>query len=291
MTTTTAQRKDVHRPSVVRPEEYSFVGIEYMKGDDIGSVQAVLRERTIIEAHMERTGGTYSRHQHSGNCMICGAAAIYTCLFYHQPTNSYVRTGFDCAANLESCDPARFRAVKEGVKSAREAIAGKQKAQAVLKDNGLEEAWGMYLAEGSDWNHRTLRDIVGRLVKWGSISPKQMDFVRVLVRKIEDQPRIDAERAAERAAAEDCPEGRRVVEGTVVKAGWHENEYGGRNVMTVKSDDGWLVWGSVPSSIEVGRGDRVRFTGTLQQSDRDSKFGFFKRPSKAEVTERAQEEN
>ncbi len=33
--------------------------------------------------------------------------------------------------------------------------------------------------------------------------------------------------------------------------------------------------------VSIGRGDCARFTATLTPSDRDPKFGFYKRPSKA----------
>jgi hypothetical protein len=44
------------------------------------------------------------------------------------------------------------------------------------------------------------------------------------------------------------------------------------------------VWGTVPASIDnVQRGALVEFTATVQVSDNDPKFGFFKRPSKAKI--------
>ena len=77
--------------------------------------------------------------------------------------------------------------------------------------------------------------------------------------------------------------------------------------MVVKHADGWKVWGSVPKGLTeavytrsryigeagtttdeltVAVGDTVKFTGTITASDEDPKFGFFKRPSAAEVVTR-----
>jgi hypothetical protein len=55
--------------------------------------------------------------------------------------------------------------------------------------------------------------------------------------------------------------------------------------MVVKVEQGWAVWGSVPEAIaiEVEVGDTVTFTATVTRSDRDPKFGFFKRPTKAAI--------
>ena len=64
--------------------------------------------------------------------------------------------------------------------------------------------------------------------------------------------------------------------------------------MTVKSVDGFIVYGSVPNALcafddELGgqrnlqHGDKVKFSANLTPSDNDKKFGFFKRPTKAEL--------
>lgn len=84
--------------------------------------------------------------------------------------------------------------------------------------------------------------------------------------------------------ATDCPEGRQTVAGEVLTVKWVSSQYGGSLKMLVKSTDGWKVWGTVPSAIsEVERGDKVQFVATVTPSDDDAKFGFYKRPSKAEV--------
>jgi hypothetical protein len=73
--------------------------------------------------------------------------------------------------------------------------------------------------------------------------------------------------------------------------------------MKVVSDAGWSVWGSVPKALlgswewvdgdpvttnaPVEIGDRVRFTATIEPSEDDRLFGYFKRPTKAEIIERA----
>lgn len=59
----------------------------------------------------------------------------------------------------------------------------------------------------------------------------------------------------------------------------YDSQFGTTWKMTVKADEGFCVFVSVPSSIEVPkRGDRVAFKATVTPSDRDPKFGFGKRP-------------
>lgn len=350
----TTKRTDIHRPSVIKPEDYEFVGVEYAKASSIDEVYSLAHYKAVIQTHMRETGGTYSRHAHGGNCHVCGAHCIYTVLFYHRPSNTYIRTGFDCAANLEYHDEKLFRSIKADVKSAREAKAGKQKAQATLADAGLERAYGLFeLNSDSDsllklgvlskrmwndgknytmestWEYRTLCDIVEKLVRYGSLSEKQIDFLRTLVDKIDHKAEREAEHeakiAAERETAADCPNGRVEINGEVLMTKYVESMYGETLKMLVKDNRGFKVWGTVPSALllfdiegkqklaneteaefcrknghEVGcdehgwfvkstwqrgleKGDKVSFVATVTPSDRDAKFGFFKRPSKAKL--------
>jgi hypothetical protein len=116
-----------------------------------------------------------------------------------------------------------------------------------------------------------------------------------------------AERAAERLVAEDCPAGRVEIIGTVMKTEVRDSAYGVQYKMTVKTDGGYIVWGSIPSDLQLieetiehpadehgdawtetrqrslERGERVTFTATLTPSDTDTKFGFFKRPACATI--------
>lgn len=279
--TRTKKRTDIHRPAVIRPEDYEFVGFEYLKIEGFGDCAAILAEREVIRAHMDRTGGTYSSHQHGGNCHVCGAAAIYTVLFYHEATNSYVRTGQECA-ELLGCreDGDKFR---RAVQDAREAAAGKRKAQALLDDAGLSAAWPVYLQGGASHEAATVVDIVGKLVRYGSISPAQTNYLRSLVDRIQRRPEIEAQRAKEHEAAAPLPitDRRVTICGTVVSV--RSNDFGAR--MLVKHADGWKVWGSLPASLDSDglTGKTVEFCATVKPSKDDAKFGFFSRPTKARV--------
>jgi len=118
---------------------------------------------------------------------------------------------------------------------------------------------------------------------------------------------LDEKRAAERAVAEDCPTGRVQVSGEVIKTEVRSSRFGTQYKMTVKTDGGWIAWGSIPSDLQLieetiehpagehgdawtetrqrslERGERVTFTATISPSETDSKFGFFKRPASAVV--------
>lgn len=114
-----------------------------------------------------------------------------------------------------------------------------------------------------------------------------------------------AQRAADEAARADAapvPVGKATVEGRVTAVRFVENAYGATWKMRVVTDAGWAVWGTRPTALcdafhytENGYvdvpgaqiGDRVRFVATIEPAADDPHFGFFKRPTKAEIVERA----
>ncbi len=50
-------RTDAHRPSVIEPADYSFVGFQYLRVDDLGAALFLADERRRIQTHMDSTGG------------------------------------------------------------------------------------------------------------------------------------------------------------------------------------------------------------------------------------------
>ena len=286
----TAKRTDKHCPSRIQPEDYQYVAMEYMKTDSLQDALFLTREREILRSHMERTRGSWSQHQHGGNCMICGAYCIYMAVFYHPESNSYIRTGMICAEKMHMGVPYIFRTFRKNVKEARARIAGKAKAEVLLKDAGLEQAWTIFNQELSEFDVQvqnsalTIRDIVHTVIRYGNLSEKQSNFIRTLIDRIQRWPEIQAQREREKEAAEDCPKGKVEITGEIVsikvKEGWGGYD---RIVMTVKDDRGFLVWGTLPNNIPSdSKGNRIKFSANVEPSDNDPKFGFFKRPTKAE---------
>ncbi len=288
-----AQRTDIHRPSAIVTADYDFIGFEYTarSGDPIGDALFLQEQRANIRRHMEVTGGTWSTHAHGGSCHVCGAHAIYTVLFWHRPSNSYVRTGGDCAQHIDNVDDTAFRSK---CREAIEAKAGKGKAQAILGDAGLLRAWDICQLDGDalielgavkdatpSRDFYTLRDMVSKLTKYGSSSEKQINYMHVLVKKIDGQKALEVKWAAEKDAADPCPTGKVTITGKVLKTEFRETQWGGSMKATIKADAGFIVWGTMPSAQDWKRGDHVTFIATITVSDRDPKFGFYKSPSKA----------
>jgi hypothetical protein len=223
-------RTDIHKPSSITPADYAFVAFDYIKINDLGDCFVITAERGKKAAHFASTGGAYSTHEHGGVCMICGNAnALYTCTFYHQKSNSYLRTGQDCAQKLDLAT-GDFNAFRTRVGNHLEAVAGKRKAQAFLESVGLSTAWeiatitvpALYAANQARFDQdnqnvnpsrhipipfeeTTITDIVSKLVKYGSISDKQVAFLGRLLTAIPKRAALNVQRAAEKAAASDAP--------------------------------------------------------------------------------------
>lgn len=285
-------RTDIHRPSVIIPSDYDYVAMECVKIEGDGDAAFIIAERERIQRHMERTGGTYSHHAHGGNCHVCGAHAIYTALFHHKPTNVYVRTGTECADKME-WDSGEGEAFRQKVKHAMERRAGKEKARAILVSAGLSVAWDIYCATETS-QHREegiVADIVGKLVQYGSISEKQEAFLRKLVDTIARRAEIEAQRKAESEAAAPFPvtEDRVSIKGKVLSVREPRDYECFHTRILVQSDAGWKAWGSRPKALSGVRvGDVVEFSASVKPSDKDPKFGFFSRPTKAAVLAQAE---
>lgn len=280
-------RTDIHRPAAIEPTEYDFVGFQYLRCDGLGDAMFLQSERQRIQAHRERTGATNSDHEHGGNCDICGSVnAIYKALFWHRPTNTYISTGLDCAEKLDCEEVDSFR---RSVRSALDQKAGKRKAQAELELAGLGKAWEIYAAAGADrkYEEATISDIVAKLVQYGSLSDKQLAFVGSLLVKIDNRAAIEAKRAEEMAAAAPVPvsDKRMTVTGIIrsIKVPNYDRDDFGPTRILVQHVDGWKVYGSLPSNLrDIKVGETVKFDASVKASDKDAKFGFFSRPTKAQ---------
>lgn len=253
-------------------------------------------------------------------CDHCGANLRYGNLYHHAPSGGVIVVGDICAEEtMEVPDRARLeqKRLRERAQAARMREAeGKQAREARAKaEAAYPQAAGILNAAlaqlaaheaacreaAAGWEpeapelHPAIADIAERFGRFGKLSEKQAAFVCRLdaeARERERQALVDAELRA-KGELQAVPNGKQQVVGTVVKAYTKETAYGSRFVMVVQDDRGFRLWGTVPTSIStvelaqgqrsLGSGDRVSFSASLERSDRDEGFGFYKRPTKAQV--------
>lgn len=145
-------------------------------------------------------------------------------------------------------------------------------AQKYLENLGIGDAWGVHLSEVQGSEERTIRDIVGKLLQFGTLSGPQIGYVRVLLERISERGRVAAP----------CPTGRVTINGVVLSMKEQENQYAPGTIwkMLVKADQGFKVWATIPAAAvsSTERGSRISFTATLRPSQGDPCFGFGSRP-------------
>jgi len=262
-------RTDAHRPSAINPDEYDYVSCDYF--GQWGSVMHAI-DRAHFRAHMERTGGKHAQKFNTGSCHICGAAAMYVARYYHRPSNTYITTGMDCASKMDMPGDENFSAFRKLVRDARKAVAGKKKAQAMLADLGLADAWKLYDYGYDDgWRREEpiVQSIVDKLVRYGSISDPQVALVSKLLVDNADRPRRDAELQAKREeeAATSKYVGslgeRAEFELTVDFTTSFDTQFGIMHVHIMRDATGNVI--VYKGSSIAKRGERIKVKGTVKE--------------------------
>jgi hypothetical protein len=308
----TATRTDVHAPASpdFDPELYNCYGV-FDFTPEWDYTHHVETRRETVNAMLAK--GYSFGGSTTGGCGHCGTNIRYGALMARDDVMQMIWVGETCLDNrFDGMTKAEFQKLRKNAALGRERIA-RQAAFETLCDENPDLAYATYAGNihdaivdangarfgnvaGCSWALSTLTDIATKARQYGDPSERQLAFVSKLIGEVSEKADAYAARMAEKATeapAAPVPTGKRIqVTGTVIKIDWKDNAYGSRQVMTVKHADGWLVWGTVPASLNVGddgfttidsgvqTGDTVTFTATVEASDRPD-FGFFKRPTKA----------
>jgi hypothetical protein len=300
-------RTDVHRPSAPEfdPEAYDCRGVfdtctDPLRGggsqrDRLDAVNA------LIEAGYRHGPG--SAHQ----CGHCGANIRYCALLVREDVREFIYVG-------ETCLDGRFELTKGEFDRLRKASGLDRERNRLINafnelcDQHPALAYATYLRNvytaveaeygdaarysGLEWGCGVGPDIARKARQYGSASDKQLALIERIVAEQDAKLIAFEAKQAELAGAPDVEPlsaGRQVIEGVVV-ARKEESAYFGyteRTVfkMLVKLDGGQRVWGTEPSSISPDKGTRVRFTATVTPKEGEPDFGFYSRPTKAEIVE------
>jgi len=153
----------------------------------------------------------------------------------------------------------------------------------------VKAVWGDFLMSLND-----------QFREWGKLSDKQTAAVLKAIARGEEKVAQHSEKVKEwekeAEAADPVPNGKVTVSGTILSTKMQETRYGTAQKMLLKSDQGYKLWGSVPKALNELQwegnsgfgakkliGMKVSFNATVEQSPKDDKFGFFKRPTKVNV--------
>ena len=284
--TTGTDAKTVHTISEMNPIDYEYLG---QCSSDVGDARDGMYYREgVCEgfgcAHEQVSGDL----EYASRCVRCNHRITYWIIFRHKPSGEAVIVGRDCAEtaslNLDS-DAARTYQINLAAIQRRKMEARCSSMRAQFASEHAELLENMDALRADDF----VSDLLSSIEKRGYLTDKQMYWAE---KKVTDLAKfVTTGASCEITPASAAPIGKsQTVEGVVLKLDYKENSFGARFVMTVKSDDGWACWGTVPSSISGGicKGDRIRFVATLEASDKPS-FAFTKRPRKAKILQSASE--
>lgn len=307
-------RTDAHAPSNFDPADYRVIDYIDNKRPEPpmppilpGMWEAYERylkiwQERIFQYFPEwRTGG--DDHQSIHQCNHCGHPGIrWVAVVEHIPTGKYLAFGETCADRVELPGRDAFRAkhIKDRAALEQAAYENEQRRSAFREANPEVVAYLLevnldYDSEYSEFEQSLARQLRNK----GELSEAQ---VNALQKSIERQKQFEERKAAEREALKDAPplpEGRRQIEGEVLSVKVQDGYYGLQVKMLIREADGNKVWGTVPEVLEtirvndsegnyagtrmIEKGERVRLTATVERSQDDEHFGFYKRPTKPEL--------
>ena len=300
-----AKRTDIHRPSApgFDPEAYEYVGVidlnPYEIRDADGRVEDVIAHSSIGDDEMQKLGErgyTPAAHykieyevtpegmietvyEDMHNCGHCGSRIRYAAVMAHESSMEFIVVGQDCLTNrFDEMSKADFKALRDAAKkAARESKKAEQRAALIPEPPEL--------AGAAESGNTFIQDVMRKFYRYGELSDRQIAAVKTALVRDAERAEQQAQWATEAELAADAPTGKVTVTGEIVSVKSQETMFGSTLKMTVKTEAGWKLWVTVPSSImgtdERLSGKQVTLTVTVTPSNDDPKFAFGKRPSKA----------
>jgi hypothetical protein len=226
--------------------------------------------------------GADEENKSVSSCAHCGRTIRYVAELKNLTTGEEILVGETCLDSRFGISRTEFDALrKEGrLNSQRKTIFERIESFKIEFPIVIE-----LIARRED--HYILADLAGKFERDANLSTKQLDLVAKLFVQVDEQKARIVERDAKNAEliaqGVKCPEGRLVIEGTILSVKSYENDYGFQMKMLVQDNSGFKVWSSVPGYRDVVAGMKIRFNAQITPSNDDPLFGFAKRPTKCTV--------
>lgn len=296
-----AKRIDLAAPSVIDPAAFTFVAGTYFGGGTSEDFDALLGEwmaeksatgapwysskREVMKDFPTiNAAGNFAR---KGTCDHCGAHFEWGAVYVHTD-GAHIVVGNICA-NRTMDVPTRHeldvKRLKSRLATHRETVRKAASAREQATAHGFE-----WLYTGA-LDNRILADIARKGFAYGSLTERQIELVKRIHSGTPAEWEVkraarEAQRKLDEETAEPVPQidARIDLEGTVLSL---KDQEGFRGMMVtkmlVRHVKGYKLWGTMPTGLTAKIGDKVAFTARVERSEKDAKFGFFSRPSKARV--------
>jgi hypothetical protein len=207
------------------------------------------------------------------DCGHCGTSHYYGAIFRHKQTGEYINVGNVCASKFFCFHSRKSMLVAQAKRVSQERERAKNnriKAEQYLETRSD-------LVEAFKVGHSIIKDIHDKLLKYGSISDKQADFVLKLAKEeSEKEPEPEPQ-----PIPTELDGGRSKFTGIIL--GYKETyseEWGASWKMLFRDDRGFKLFGGVPSGLNGCQGEPVEFFARINISDKDPCFGFHSRPTR-----------
>jgi hypothetical protein len=291
-------RTDVHAPASAAfdPSLYTCYGCYDGCPDGIYGAEQLREYGDQIKSLKAR--GYHCGRGGIGKCGHCGSHFRYFALLVRDDVKEFIHVGEQCLDNrFQVATAADFQNLRKSAKLNRERATRDERIETLRENPAIARLLdGGKHVDASEF----LYDVRSKALEHGRLSVGQIAAVERAFERIAQKDRWEAERRAEALrlaeAGVKAPEGRVEVTGVVLSAKEHQSQFGTAIKIVVKSDDGWKVWTTAPSSLfsevdvdtkvieevrEALVGKRIKFVAALTRSDSDAAFAFGKRPTKA----------
>jgi hypothetical protein len=293
-------RTDIHRPSSTDfdPQDYTYIAAFDLswKPSIESAWTAAFRAaaRTDLLADMlKNQGATWAEHRNANSrkCGHCGTRIQYAAIMLHNPTKEIIEVG-------ETCLNGRFNLSKIAFTNLRKASAARRASSKNAEQRAAILEAHPELVAAMESDNSFIQDVMRRFKTKAELSEKQIAAVKTALVRDAERAEREAVWATEAELAADAPTGKVTVTGEIVSTKWQETMYGSTQKMIVKTEAGWKLWVTVPSSIEPTQsftdfaegkaedkleGKTVTLTATVTPSNDDPKFAFGKRPTQAKL--------
>lgn len=278
-------------PHTIVPSEF-----EYLDSYDLGNAED--KPFNIGNATRLVEESPVENFECLSKCCVCGTPFRYGDVWRHLPSGVRIVIGHRCAAKYGlMASRGQYKHMRAAEVRKRERRDERRRVRIDMK-----KFLRMHreLPQQLRFDHPFVKKIRATLIRWGTLSVPQMQAVTKVIRDTETHRKADVDLGP----PVPVKVGRYEIYGTIVSLKFKENEFGPVLKMLVRVVGWYKVWGTCPDALsdaiwaqsqrdkhfEGGIIEwvrmhpvRVRFTATVTQSDDDESFGFFKRPTKAEV--------
>jgi hypothetical protein len=275
------KRNDPYSPKNMNPKDFTILAFGYKEMYEC-PITGYMESMLVFEEMSPRwtemgcpQEPTWDKHK-DGTCDHCGHYVKYFSVLINDKTQEIIQVGCKC---LERFMDLSWKFDTKALKTRAE----NNLREITWLANHPKEAMAYQYCKMAPQVWEVAKDIARKVRQYGDLSEKQLQVIVNAYEKYKESliPKPDV-------ITTPCPQGKMVIEGTILSVKSVDGYFGATTLkMLVEDDRGFKVYGTTPDVIlgqEGGlRGRKVRFNASVEPSEKDNCFGYYKRPTKAQL--------